>query len=560
MTSSLCGLVGLGLAVALPTHGFADDPQPWETAGTVLGSNDYQDERGDEGSDEPPPGEDNEPPPGEGGDDAPSNGKEDGSKPVEQLILDSPFEALETSCIDDRKADDCLRAGLAWKRGTGIEKPNKRQAANLFDAGCLFGNRDACLLLGRMYLDMETGIQLLMPKGTVSLDFGAAALAFQRACRLGALQGCGLSGDLYMEPRALLPNPEAKVHGIKVDMIQARQSWADGCNEVKAPLLSDIVVPGKPPQADGRSCLRLAQLHETGKAGVRKNVERSAQFYKRACYATGKSEYCKDAERVLIDEMIDEQPGEAAVSPRADAPSEQELIDETTARERRSTQPHRPTPRVGRFTERKTGLRNTATTKPIRFEVELGVGARWLYSQPSYASIKWRLGINVWFGLLGVGLEGGFHTDKFLQPTERNYLRMMQSLSLKLAIPIPIEAEKFYGELYLVLGGGATLGALELAQGEFMPTWGAREIIQLVAVTHAQRGPRQWGAIRFEQQQSLHPLSEGVAEHSSQVILLFGFTFGGPGPSPIVPKVKKERWKTDPQSGDPNPEPGTSPL
>lgn len=534
-----------------------------------------QDERGDEDSDEPPPGEGSGPPPGEegpgvgdegpgGGDEGPGGGKEKGEEP---LILDSPFEALETACVVERKADACLRAGLAWKHGTGLERPDNQQAANLFDAGCLFGSKSACVLLGRMYLAMETGMAFELPAGTVTLDFGAAAETFRRGCALGSLQSCGLWGDLYMEPRALLPRPEAKAVGIKVDMIQAIQAWTDGCNETKAPSLSDIAVPGKDPQADGRSCLRLAQLTEIGRAGVRKNLVRSAHYYRRACYATGKSEYCDTADQVLAGEHQPDTGRRSSVSPRADAPSDEDLVAETTAperqavgSERRSVQPHRPTPRVGRFTDDRTGLINPVKAKPIRFDVEFGLGARWLYSEPSYAAIKWRIGINVWFGLLGVSLEGGFHNDSFLQPAEREYLRMMQSLSLKLAIPLPIQAEKFYGELYLVLGGGATLGALELDQGGFIPTYGARELIQLVVVTHAQRGPRQWGAVRFEQQQSLHALSEDIAEHSSQIILLFGFTFGGPGPSLGIKKVKKEPWKTNPVPGDPNPEPGTSPL
>ena len=500
----------------------------------------------DEGGPEPGPGDH-----GEG---------EEGPKGPEPLILDSPFEAWESACVSEQDADACLRAGLAWKRGEGLDKPDNQQAAALFDAGCRFGSRDACLLVGQMYLKMEAGLQFVLPKGTVSLDFGAAADSFQRACRLGAFQACGIWGDLYMNPPALLPRPEAVARNIKVDMVQAVQAWTQGCNESKAPDVADIVPPGEPAQADERSCLRLAQLNEVGKAGVRKNLERSALLYRRACYASGKSEHCKTAEEVAAGTHRIEGGTRTSVSPRADAPTDDELLADTTAPERQSVQPHRPRPKVGRFTKDKTGLINSPRAKPIRFDVEFGLGARWLYARPSYASVKWRLGMNVWFGLLGVSFEGGFHTDSFLQPAKREYLRFMHSLSAKLALPLPLNAEKFHGELYLILGGGATLGALELAQGSFMPTWGAREMVQLVVVTHAQRGPRQWGALRFEQQQSVHPMSNGTVEHSSQVVLLFGFTFGGPGPSLPGAKVKQEPWKRQPRPGDPDPEPGTSPL
>lgn len=548
----LCLLIQIGLGLAnFPKNGHAASP-PQLSDDVGLGDL-LQDDQGDEDGDDGP---------GPENDDGPGDSGEDGQGPQAPapLILDSPFEALEVACVDEQDSAACLRAGLGWKRGEGIEKPDNQQAAALFDAGCRFGSRDACLLLGRMYLEMQAGLQFMLPKGTVSLDFGAAAENFQRGCQLGSFKACGLWGDLYMNPRALLPRPEAVARNIKPDMIQAIQGWTQGCNERKAPELADIAVPGKPTQADGRSCLRLAQLNESGKAGIRKNLKRSEILYRRACYASGKSEYCETADKVASGTHVAEGADKPSVSPRADAPSEGELLAETTAPERQSVQPQRPRPKVGRFTQDQTGLIDSPRAKPIRFDVELGLGARWLYSRPAYAGIKWRFGVNVWFGLLGFGLEGGFHSDSFLQPANREYLRFMHSLSVKLALPLPLNAEKFHGELYLVLGGGATLGALELGQGSFMPTWGAREMIQLVAVTHAQQGPRQWGALRYEQQQSVHPLSEGEAEHSSQIILLFGFTFGGPGPSLPGAKVKSEPWKRQPRPGDPNPEPGTSPL
>ena len=544
----------LALAIS-PTPGHAANSLGGEVDPISLSR--LQDGQGEEEGDEGPgPDEEEGPEPGRGGD----GEEEDGPKAPEPVILDSPFEAWESACVSQQDSDACLRAGLAWKRGEGIEKPDNQQAAALFDAGCRFGSVNACLLVGRMYLEMETGLQFVMPKGTVSLDFGAAADSFQRACRLGAFQACGIWGDLNMNPRALLPRPEAVARNIKVDMVQAIQAWTQGCNESKAPDVADIVAPGKPAQADERSCLRLAQLNEVGKAGVRKNLDRSALLYRRACYASGKSEHCETAEEVASGTHVIETETKTSVSPRADAPTDEELLADTTSPERLSVQPHRPRPKVDRFTKERTGLINSPRAKPIRFDVEFGLGARWLYARPSYASVKWRLGVNVWFGLLGLSFEGGFHTDNFLQPAKREYLRFMHSLSAKLALPLPLNAEKFHGELYLVLGGGATLGALELAQGSFMPTWGAKEMVQLVVVTHAQHGPRQWGALRFEQQQSAHPMSEGTVEHSSQAILLFGFTFGGPGPSLPGAKVKREPWRRQPRPGDPDPEPGTSPL
>ena len=56
-------------------------------------------------------------------------------------------------------------------------------------------------------------------------------------------------------------------------------------------------------------------------------------------------------------------------------------------------------------------------------------------------------------------------------------------------------------------------------------------MLQLVIVTLHSQGARQWGAVRFEQQQSWHAQTIDGPEHASQIVLVFGFTFGGWGPT-----------------------------
>jgi hypothetical protein len=68
------------------------------------------------------------------------------------------------------------------------------------------------------------------------------------------------------------------------------------------------------------------------------------------------------------------------------------------------------------------------------------------------------------------------------------------------------------------------------------------ERIELRLSSPQRQGPRQWGGIRFEQQQSWIQYTHGGVEHASQFMAVFGFTFGGVGPE--KPK-KKERLEDE---------------
>ncbi len=423
-------------------------------------------------------------------------------------ILDSPFEDLELQCIEQGDGQACFDAATAWRTGEGIEKPDRMQAENLYRAGCSFNHVPACMAAADMYLKLEAGMQLLMPKGTVSLDMGQAAWFLRSACELGELSACGLWGDLLVDPRSLLPSPEAVARGVETDLLLARQAYADGCNqgsfEATLPLPDEGLV-----EADLRSCARLSTLYAQG-IGVRRDRRRQSYFLSRACNIAGGERYCEEAEAMELElqaepEEVSERP---VAEPKYDPDDTQRFIEDE--RRIKSTDP---------------------LDRPLRVEFELGAGGRWTYAmatRPAVAGMTLRLGLNLWYHLFGVSIESGVITDDPLRSDIRTYSRFGQTVSFKFAMPLPIKWP-IAAKSWLVLGVGPTLNALKLEPAPFQFSWGAREMLQFVLSSAQETGPRQWGAIRIEQQQSWW-VGSGGPEHSTQVVALFGFTTGGWGP------------------------------
>jgi TPR repeat protein len=439
----------------------------------------------------------------------------------EPKIPPSPFEELEVRCVEEHD-------GAAWHGGRDGTQPSMQQAESLFLAGCSFGHTGACMAVGRMYLQIEAGMMLLLPDGQVSLDLGSALAAFRRACELGEKRGCGYWGDIALEPRMMLPRPEATFRGTEQDEIQAVQAYALGCAESSE-------------EADARSCARLAELHEAGRAGLRRNPARSAALLERACVQGHDTASCERAQALRAEMAAGAGAGgEAgtaaagggagtAAGAGAGAAVEAQVGAQPGPGPRRSVQPRRPRPDVQRFEDPSIGIVGSKPPSPLRVEFEAGIGARWTYGYGSFGGLKLRVGVNLWAFLFGIGLDTAFTTDAFFQEEIRTYARYLHSLSGKFAIPLtdrlPIPAR-----MVLVVGGGAALGSLRLDQGGFVTTWGARELLELVLCTNQESGPRQWGAVRVEEQQSFWAARGGVPEHSTQVMVVVGFTAGGWGP------------------------------
>ncbi len=424
------------------------------------------------------------PPPGA----LPDTGEEEPDYEVE----DSPFEELELACIEQADAEACFQAGNGWFEGRGLDKPNVTQAVNLWSAGCSFRHGQACLKAAEQYLVGRVGVVFYGPEP--SLDFKEADRLLALACSEGVLAGCGLRGDLNTNPKAMLRDGGPKLYyGFEGDLLLASQCFETGC-----PLTGD---------ADLRSCTRLGQIYDQGVGGRRRDPSLALRYWERACELTeDEGEACLRAE-----ELRDDAPP-PPVEPKT------------------SVQPHRPTPDVRRFQDPSTGISGRAKGEHFtRFDFELGVGARWTYGPSSIAGAKLRAGMNLWFNVVGIALETAFTTDKFAAVSRRTYLRFQHALGVKVAVELPFSLP-YRARMGIVFGAGGTLGSLRLHPAAFVAAYGLRQHVQLVLSTNQQVGPRQWGALRVEQQQTWHRGGGPAPEHSTQVVLVAGFTFGGKGP------------------------------
>lgn len=434
------------------------------------------------------------------------------------IVIQSPFQELEDACVEEGDGKACFEAGRKWRSGQGETKPDRAQAVNLLMAGCRFGSVDACEMAADMFLKMEAGLQLLKD-GTVSLDMGSAAEYLRATCEKGRLKACGLWGDLLFDPRSLLPAPDAQARDLKADPLMARQAWSDGCNEGNIEGVLPLPAEGGTLDVDLRSCARLATWYGGGFGG-RKSPTRQVYYLERACRAPGGGSFCEEAEAAAATAQV-----EATKEPEA-------LPDKPTSG--RDLNAGVNEPEATRFEDPNLGITSReANDRPSRFEFELGVGARVIYPTSVHeltGGVKWRLGFNFWYHLFGVSIEGGVLTNEPFNQQYRTYTRMMNTVSFKVALPIDV-ALPIPARMYLVIGVGPTIGALQLVQTPFQLTWGVREMVQLTLSSPHDRGPRQWGGIRVEQQQSWWMSGGEEIEHSTQIMLMVGFTAGGWGPS-----------------------------
>ena len=422
-----------------------------------------------------------------------------------EVIEDSPFEELEVACVEGLKGEACFEAALGWHEGLRGTRPNPSQAYHLYKAGCGFGYAPACTAAATMILRAQAGFLILRPNGTLSLDFGEAARLTGLACTMGTLTACGRYGDLMIDPDAQLPNEGTTHHDIRRDPLAARQAYMDGC-----PLPSDRDLGAV--ERDPRSCKRLGQFYEEGIAGLPKSPKNAATYYQLGCDTGDAPDLCVKADLLEADEMErDESPGK------------------TKKAHRSSIQPQRPRPDVSRFRDTPDAVTYASGQEAHhrRFDVTLGLGARWTYDEEAVTGMKLRIGAVIWFNMLGIAIDSGFTTDKFMRIYDRTYLRFQQGLGAQLAIPLPDNLPQPI-DFRLVLGVGGTLGTLKRGQaGDFLLSYGLRERVQLELGTSRRGGARQWGAIRFEQQQTWYADTGSRQEHSSQVVLIAGFSFGG---------------------------------
>ncbi|MCO4773373.1 MAG: sel1 repeat family protein [Deltaproteobacteria bacterium] len=431
------------------------------------------------------------------------------------IAVESPIEELEGPCAEG-DGDKCYEAGMLWYRGQvpGQDgRPNYNRAANLLQAACAFRNVDGCMAVARMYLDMQTGMRLIAPEGTPSVDLGGAAEALRFACEAGRFDACGLMGDIYVNPASKVAEG-ALFHNIKQDFFYAAQSYQGGCNADDYPDPRDVRPDGS---VDARSCARLGELHEQG-AGVMLSPKLAAEHYERACRA-GLTAICEKADGIkqAIADGTYVSPGERVRQEREDPGSRG---DGHLASIKPDTE---------RFKDDSLGIEDRKKEDGVRLDIVGMLGSRWFYGPPrTLGGIKWKGGFTVWVKLIGFGLETGFNTDRLFLVDERYFARYAHAFMVKGTFPIPIRLP-IPAVVGLGIGAGPTIGHQRWQDTPFWLVYGAREYVQVWISTAQRRGPRQWGAFRFEQQQTWLT-NDSRLEHSSQILFLFGFTFGGVAP------------------------------
>ena len=413
-----------------------------------------------------------------------------GSRDV--LVEDSPFEALEVACLEGKGAS-CREAGLSWKEGRLVVRPDLQRAETFFRSGCYFGDGASCLLGARMYLSMEAGMLLRLPKGIPELDFGTAAQLLDLGCDLGERVGCGLGGDLHLDPTQFLPRADATFRDLEPDPVRALQSWEQGCPEDPG--------PGGDSSRDLRSCVRLGELHERGGvAGVRRDPDRAKSYYARACAKD--PQWCERSgpSAAVSDERQAEPPSDRAWS----------------------------SPDVSRFQEPGEGKTPPRARVLARIDAVLQVGGRWNVLGPRAAGPWLGLGTTIWANFLGIHLETGWWSDRPFEPDERTWSHYVHGLGLRLAFPLPIDlpirARFVLGPM--VLGH---LGHLKQHGGPAAWTGGASEGAWIQLSSAPESGPRQWFALEFSLSQATGTrLPEPVI--GQRLLLLVGFGGGGHGP------------------------------
>lgn len=421
--------------------------------------------------------------------------------PDDYEVIESPFAELELACIEGRVGDACYLAGESWYSGRGIDAPNIVQAVNLWQAGCSFGNTDSCWLAGHLIAQGKADATF-REDGVLIVDLRGADKLLTLACAGGIFDACLLRGDLNVAPKSVMAEG-AIWPDFEPDIIRGRQSYEAACPAEGEAATADL-------PREEICCSRLARMYEDGRGGVRRDRDLAQLYWDLACDAGGADgASCADSERLRDSDPDD--PGDPL--PRT------------------SVQPQRPRPDTTRFQDPGTGavgaLADTTESHFRRWEFEGGVGARVRYSGGEAMGLfKIRAGTSVWFNMVGIDLTTAFSTDRFAGVSARRYTRFQHALSVKFEVPIRFKNP--WGALaHFGWGAGGTLGSVKLHPAPFVIAYGAREWVQLQLGTSQSSGPRQWFALRIEQQQTWHRGGGPAPDHSTQFVLIAGFTFGG---------------------------------
>lgn len=156
-------------------------------------------------------------------------------------------QPVDLSICPDRTADGCVKRGLVYFKGEGVEQ-DRLKASTFWRTACDAGHSRGCYLLGRLY---EYGMG-------VAQDAVKAARLYVLACQGSTSEACISAGVMY---------------AWQVNMQDPEQAYS----------LIRTACEGTP-QREGTAygCTLLGQFHETG-VGVEQDAARAASYFQRGC-------------------------------------------------------------------------------------------------------------------------------------------------------------------------------------------------------------------------------------------------------------------------------------
>ena len=159
---------------------------------------------------------------------------------------------LAKNACDSGYAEGCSRLGEISLRASDVIE--LADGIEFLQRGCLLGDIEGCILLGKLYADGVSGAGISIEK-----DLVQAREIFTNTCNQGVGFGC------YQQ---------AKTHDAENDFQQARRLYQQGCEK-----------------RHSESCLILARRFQYGKGG-QVDIPAAISFYKSGC-ALGEKQSCE---------------------------------------------------------------------------------------------------------------------------------------------------------------------------------------------------------------------------------------------------------------------------
>ena len=349
------------------------------------------------------------------------------------------------------------------------------------------------------------------------LDLRPLLPMWEAECGRGALVACGKVGLAYEHPIGAISAIEwthdqlGKPDAPPRDPVVARNFYEKACPTGHvATSIDGKKVPGASPLA----CTRLAVMLWAGEGGPQ-DILGAVAAADRGCQSA-----------LLLPTALHEEACHAGVEAREvlkEAGREvPPLTPWASPSASRGTRP-RAHVEPGKHAEARLTNGDSISGKPaIAMDLAVGYGLRVasLESNPRPLHTI-RAGWGLWFGFFGLELEAKHSTDHPIALDTRTYSRGLESVALRLALPLP--------QGWFELGGGVGVGGMRINGGEKVVWNGLRQTLRLV-VSPRQREVGSILAFRLQ----VEELRPDFSFPFREIALTLAFDVGsvlGPGPA-----------------------------